>query len=183
MFQVVEEKRETEDMKPSTSWILHCNEDILSGGRAYRQRLQQSKKVERKAGGEREGLPAWSPGRGALNAVVREILRLALGSEWRALPGSQRIDFQSEEQQTRRHCGGTGLGVLQELADSEGLLWHVGVQAACSSFLKALSCILRLQLFSFLSPPTDVNMSFLLRNDVRFQSKFFWFVFFLLLLF
>ena len=46
---------------------------------------------------EKGGFAVTGSGRGALNPVVRETLHLAVGSEWRALPMSQGIDFQSEE--------------------------------------------------------------------------------------
>lgn len=60
-------------------------------------------------------------GSGALNSVVREALPLVVGFEWRALPMSQGIDFQSVGRLVQRQEGGKGLGVFQELAVSEGL--------------------------------------------------------------
>lgn len=46
---------------------------------------------------EKGGFAVTGSGRGALNPVVRETLHLTVGSEWRTLPMSQGIDFQSEE--------------------------------------------------------------------------------------
>ena len=82
------------------------------------QRLKPSKGTERNA---EEGLPARGLGSGALNSVVRGALPLVVGFEWKALPMSQGIDFQSVERLVQRQEGGKGLGVFQELAVSEGL--------------------------------------------------------------
>lgn len=46
---------------------------------------------------EKRGFASMGSRKGAFNPVVRETLRLMVGSEWRALPVSQGIDFQSEE--------------------------------------------------------------------------------------